>query len=387
MGDAFRRWYGQVVNIRSLLSSAVPVAALTATSTAATKEKITQHLQLHSYETICRSPDRANVRYSVVSASRDLEKSFSWLIQQLHTLRLQTPKVVVFCRSLSTCSALYKLFLVRLDRDSCEPVESLSCISNRLFAMFHSKVDEEDKVQILESMSSHDGKCRVLFSTIAFGMGIDIPNIRTVIHYGPSTDIDDYFQESGRCGKDGIQSQAILYVYPGCLYGHVSPAMKQYCNNSQVCRRRLLLQSFVGGDEKATDLPDKQDCCDICASNSQCTKKNECTTQQRKEAEERDEEEATIADPVRVVSMEQQHELKRHLQALQRECLVPAMNSQGQLIPLYSGADLVCGLSDETIDTIVNTCENIYTLDDLEEKCPILGQAEKVMSIIESVLQ
>ena len=50
---------------------------------------------------------------------------------------------------------------------------------------------------------------------------MDVSNIRTVIHFGPKADIDDYFQESGRAGCDGIESNAILYYYPGCLMqGH-----------------------------------------------------------------------------------------------------------------------------------------------------------------------
>ena len=46
-------------------------------------------------------------------------------------------------------------------------------------------------------------------------LGVDVPNIRTVIHYGPSMDIDDYFQESGRAGRDGKASEAVMFNYPG----------------------------------------------------------------------------------------------------------------------------------------------------------------------------
>lgn len=60
-------------------------------------------------------------------------------------------------------------------------------------------------------------------------MGVDIPDIHRVILYGPAADIENYFQESGRAGRDGASSLSILYAYPGSLVGRVSAAMKQYC--------------------------------------------------------------------------------------------------------------------------------------------------------------
>ena len=224
----FRQWYGRVVLIRSLLPSSVPVAVLSATVTTTTKEKIISHLQLHSYTSIHRSPDRPNIEYRVERVSRDLHTSFHWLIEQLRSEREFLPKVVIFCRSISTCANLYMLFLTALRDESYvlgKTVESAPSLGNQLFAMYHAKVDEEDKVQILESMTKPHGNCRVLFCTIAFGMGVDIPDIRTVVHFGPSSD-DDYFQESGRGGRDGGKCLAILYTYPGCLFGHVSTSMK-----------------------------------------------------------------------------------------------------------------------------------------------------------------
>ena len=105
------------------------------------------------------------------------------------------------------------------------------------------------------------GNCHVLFSITASGMGVDIPNIRTVIHYGPSSDIDDYFQECSRAGCDGIESEAVLFVYPGSLAGHVSRGMKNYCASKE-CRRRELLATFVGGIDTAIVSGLKHNCCD-----------------------------------------------------------------------------------------------------------------------------
>ena len=109
--------------------------------------------------------------------------------------------------------------------------------------MYHSKIDEIDKKEIMESFSK-GGVCRILFCTTAFGMGVDVADIRRCIHFGPPQDIDDYLQESGRTGRDGLSSSAVIYAYPGYLIGHVSKAMKEYCKSAGECRRELLLQHF-----------------------------------------------------------------------------------------------------------------------------------------------
>ena len=128
------------------------------------------------------------------------------------------------------------MFLTELREESYEPCASPPSITARLFAMYHARVGDEDKKDIMKSIMKPNGNCRLLFSTTAFGMGVDAPNIRTVIHFGPPADMDDYFQECGRAGRDGIGSNAILYYYPGCLIGHVSKNMKEYCKLVDKCR-------------------------------------------------------------------------------------------------------------------------------------------------------
>ena len=60
-------------------------------------------------------------------------------------------------------------------------------------------------------MSKDDGIVRVLVCTIAFGMGVDCKGVKTIIHLGPSRDVESYMQESGRCGRHGCQSNAVIY--------------------------------------------------------------------------------------------------------------------------------------------------------------------------------
>ena len=113
----------------------------------------------------------------------------------------------------------------------------------RLIAMFHSDTNQQVKDFVIKSFSCNDGTVRVIFATIASGMWVDCKGLTTVIHYGPSNDIDDYFQESGRAGR-GMTSvcHALLLLYPGCLSSKsISLEMKQYCKN----QLNILSSQFV----------------------------------------------------------------------------------------------------------------------------------------------
>ena len=256
-----------------MLPSKTPVVALTATATHYVKDCIVHALQMAPLKSITRSVNRPNNRYSVERVSQDGHTAFKGLLSQLQKQQTSLPKVIVFCRSIHTCASLYKMFITAMRAESYEPCGSPPSIASRLFAMYHSQVSEDEKHQIMESIVNPDGNCRVLFSTTAFGMGVDVPNIRKVIHFGSPADIDDYFQESGRAGRDERESNAILYYYPACLIGHVSRTMKQYCKQDDKCRRQMLQQSFVGGIDTSTTEDLKHNCCDVCTK-SACAQLN-----------------------------------------------------------------------------------------------------------------
>ena len=114
-------------------------------------------------------------------------------------------------------------------------------------------------------MPSH---LRIVVATVAFGMGIDCPDVHQVVHFGPPDNIEAYIQENGRAGRDGQQSVAVIELINGELMVQVDDEMKEYGNNLDVCRRYKLFTKFEGyiynADSACT-------CCDLCSRFCNCS--------------------------------------------------------------------------------------------------------------------
>ena len=120
-----------------------------------------------------------------------------------------------------------------------------------MFGMYHSKTDDHNKDVIMQGMAKADGTIRVVFATMALGMGVNFVGLTSTIHYGAPRCIDDYFQESGRAGRGGELCTSTIYWCPSDapLRKDLSiprnaeiAAVRRYIENCSDCRRYLLLK-------------------------------------------------------------------------------------------------------------------------------------------------
>ena len=181
----------------------VPILALTATATPQRKKEIASSLGMHNHVIIESNPDRPNIFFETRKRSDKgegkLQIILEPLINELKEKRLNFHLTVVY-GNLATISECYLIARKILGPLQYEPLGSCPNAANRMFSQFHAEYPEHERERIVTELVSGTSKLRILFVTVAFGIGIDIQNIRRVIHIGAPHTIEEFFQEAGRCG-------------------------------------------------------------------------------------------------------------------------------------------------------------------------------------------
>lgn len=184
-GYDFRPSYLKIADVREVLPPTVPVMALTATATPAVVEDIQNQLHFRKHNLLQKSFARKNIAYVV-------RKTDDKLGQMLHILNSVEGTSIVYVRN----------------RKRTKEIADILKKEGLTADHFHAGLAQETKDRKQEAWKR--GDCRVIVSTNAFGMGIDKPDVRTVIHIDLPDSLEAYFQEAGRAGRDEKKAYAVL---------------------------------------------------------------------------------------------------------------------------------------------------------------------------------
>lgn len=265
--------YGRLSELRALVPSGTPVIAVTATATKQMRNDICHKLEMSPYKFICASPDRPNLYYEVLTRS-NMKEDLSTLVSELKLNKITAPRVIIYCRSLNICADLYCHFLECLGNNSYFPPGAEKISNNRLFGMYHANTPSHNKEVIMQSMQKADGVVRIVFATVALGMGVNFVGLNKIVHYGAPASIEDYFQESGRAGRSGDPAKSTVYWKPSDapLRQDLSnprnaevATVRHYLENVKECRRKQLLRYF----DPIIEVDKNRDpllCCNVCAN-------------------------------------------------------------------------------------------------------------------------
>ncbi|WP_318444518.1 ATP-dependent DNA helicase RecQ [Photobacterium leiognathi] len=249
-GHDFRPEYAALGLLKQSFDN-LPVMALTATADETTRHDIIQRLGLSQPHEYLGSFDRPNIRYTLWEKHKPLTQ----IIRYIEGMRGQCG--IIYCNSRKKVEQISEKL-----RDNGIRAEA-----------YHAGLEHAERVHVQDAFQRDD--IHVVVATVAFGMGINKPNVRFVVHFDIPRNIESYYQETGRAGRDGLPAEAVMFYDPAdlawlrrCLdekpegqqkdvERHKLNAMGAFAE-AQTCRRQVLLHYF--GEHR--DEPCGN--CDVC---------------------------------------------------------------------------------------------------------------------------
>ncbi|MBQ7551453.1 MAG: DNA helicase RecQ [Bacteroidales bacterium] len=213
-GHDFRPEYRNIRTIIDTIGKNVPVIALTATATPKVQSDIQKNLKMNNAEVFISSFNRSNLYYEIREKTKDIDKEIVKFIQD-H----RGKSGIVYC----------------LSRKKVEEFANFLQVNKIRALPYHAGLDSRTRVENQDAFLME--KCDVIVATIAFGMGIDKPDVRFVIHYDMPKSLEGYYQETGRAGRDDGEGICIAFYDYKDLY-----KLEKFSTKKSVAEQEIVKQ-------------------------------------------------------------------------------------------------------------------------------------------------
>jgi hypothetical protein len=351
----------------------IPHMATTATATIKSQKIICESLQLEDPIIVSANPGRRNIFFQSKERPATGEDKLTPILEplclELLEKNINMPLTLVY-GTLNTCAESFLFFANRLGNNQYFPIGAPSKSENRLFHQYHAEYPEHEKDRLIRELINNTCKARVLFVTVAFGIGVDLPSIRQIIHIGVPRTMEEYFQEVGRAGRDGLPAIATIH-YNSYDVRVVDPVMKDFVSSSS-CKRKLILNYF--GHDKETSLANHL-CCDNDAA--------QCTCDECSESVLSEQLSQSTLKTILPVSIDEDYDDDVGVKLLSisnsqkdqvRHTLENFMESLYFGPSCVGGVSLATGFTPYLIDKVVEQCEQLISVEAVEHSLPVFSK-------------
>lgn len=281
-GEAFRKDYGCLTGLRGSLPG-VPLMALTATAAPDHRADICSLLHLHDPHVASASFDRTNLALRVQTLDAGAVGKAAVVDRLAAELLVRPESTIVYVMTRKYCEAVHDTLTMRVRRappsggaarggaPSAAPVR---------VRRYHAGLSMAERTETHRQFAQ--GIATVVVATVAFGMGIDRPDVRSIVMLGPPKTVAEYMQQAGRAGRDGRPARCLMVASQADFSSYLSPfymrglseqskvamaasieALRNYAHDTTVCRRVALMRLY--GETPSFDrCPPGTGACDVC---------------------------------------------------------------------------------------------------------------------------